>query len=217
MDLHFGQAIVLLFAAVIAGGLNALAGGGSFISFPALLFMRIPAVEANATNTVALWPGLAASTVAYLKRLNAPLRVLVPVSYTHLDVYKRQTKSLHRITSPAPNLKPVLHSSANYTTFSRPDLAAMSSPKLDSGPTRCLSGRSVPLAAVALDSLFPYDVNASGRGHRTTDGASLLGQMCIRDSSQGRRGRVGCDVHHGDERRRARGGDGWTGGIARWY
>jgi uncharacterized membrane protein YfcA len=62
--------------------LNALAGGGSFISFPALLFMRIPAVEANATNTVALWPGLAASTVAYLKRLNAPLRVLVPLLVT---------------------------------------------------------------------------------------------------------------------------------------
>src|SRR5271167_1570340 len=82
MGLHFGQAIFLLFAAGIAGTLNALAGGGSFISFPALLFLRIPAVEANATNTVALWPGLAASTIAYLKRLNAPLRVLVPLLLT---------------------------------------------------------------------------------------------------------------------------------------
>jgi len=82
MGLHFGQAISLLFAAGIAGSLNALAGGGSFISFPALLFMGIPAVEANATNTVALWPGLAASTAAYLKRLNAPLRVLVPLLVT---------------------------------------------------------------------------------------------------------------------------------------
>ncbi len=78
MGFHFGQAIFLFFAAGIAGALNALAGGGSFISFPALLFMRIPAVEANATNTVALWPGLAAATFAYLKRLNAPLCVLVP-------------------------------------------------------------------------------------------------------------------------------------------
>ena len=82
MDLHFGQAVFLLFAAGIAGALNALAGGGSFVSFPALLFLRIPPVEANATNTVALWPGLAASTVAYLKRLNAPLRVLVPLLVT---------------------------------------------------------------------------------------------------------------------------------------
>jgi len=82
MVLHFAQAIYLLFAAVIAGALNALAGGGSFISFPALLIMGVPAVEANATNTVALWPGLAASTVAYLKRLNAPLRVLLPLLVT---------------------------------------------------------------------------------------------------------------------------------------
>jgi hypothetical protein len=82
MGLHFGQAIFLLLAAGIAGALNALAGGGSFISFPALLFMRIPAVEANATNTVALWPGLAASTLAYLRRLNVPLRVLVPLLLT---------------------------------------------------------------------------------------------------------------------------------------
>jgi hypothetical protein len=82
MGLHFGQAIFLLLAAGIAGALNALAGGGSFVSFPALLFLRIPPVEANATNTVALWPGLAASTVAYLKRLNAPLRVLVPLLVT---------------------------------------------------------------------------------------------------------------------------------------
>jgi uncharacterized membrane protein YfcA len=82
MGLNFGQAIFLLFAAGIAGALNALAGGGSFISFPALLFLRIPAVLANATNTVALWPGLAASAVAYLKRLNAPPRVLVPLLLT---------------------------------------------------------------------------------------------------------------------------------------
>jgi uncharacterized protein len=82
MGLHFGQAIFLLIAAGIAGALNALAGGGSFISFPALLFIRIPAVAANATNTVALWPGLAASAIAYIKRLNAPPRVLVPLLVT---------------------------------------------------------------------------------------------------------------------------------------
>lgn len=72
----------MFFAAAIAGTLNAVAGGGSFVSFPALLFTRVPAVPANATNTVALWPGLAASTVAYLKRLNAPSRVLSPLVLT---------------------------------------------------------------------------------------------------------------------------------------
>ena len=84
MGLHIPQAIFLCFAAAIAGTLNAVAGGGSFVSFPALLFTRVPAVVANTTNTVALWPGLAASTVAYLKRLNAPLRVLLPLVVTSL-------------------------------------------------------------------------------------------------------------------------------------
>jgi len=83
-SLHFTNAILLFFAAAIAGTLNAVAGGGSFVSFPLLLFTGVPAVEANATNTVALWPGLAASTVVYLKRLDAPLRLLIPLLATSL-------------------------------------------------------------------------------------------------------------------------------------
>jgi uncharacterized protein len=80
--LHFGQAVFLFFAAVIAGTLNAVAGGGTFISFPAMLATGMPPVEANATNTVALWPGLAASAGAYLKRLSAPPRLLIPFLVT---------------------------------------------------------------------------------------------------------------------------------------
>jgi uncharacterized membrane protein YfcA len=80
--MSFSHAIFLFFAAAIAGSLNALAGGGSFISFPALLFIGVPAVPANATNTVALWPGLAASAIAYLKRLSVPLRLLIPLLVT---------------------------------------------------------------------------------------------------------------------------------------
>jgi len=83
-NLHFAQAILLFLAAAIAGTLNAVAGGGSFISFPVLLFTGVPAVEANATNTVALWPGLTASTVAYLKRLDIPPRLLIPLLLTSL-------------------------------------------------------------------------------------------------------------------------------------
>jgi len=84
MELHPSQILFLFLAAAIAGTLNALAGGGSFISFPALLFLRVPPVQANATNTVALWPGLAASTIAYLKRLNAPSRLLIPLLATSI-------------------------------------------------------------------------------------------------------------------------------------
>ncbi len=82
--MHLGQAIFLFFAAAIAGTLNAVAGGGTFVSFPALLSAGVPAVQANATNTVALWPGLAASTGAYLKRLDVPRRLLIPLLLTSI-------------------------------------------------------------------------------------------------------------------------------------
>jgi uncharacterized protein len=77
--LTLGNAIFLFAASMFGGGLNAIAGGGSFITFPALLLTGIPPIPANATNTVALWTGVAASTGAYRKRLNVPLRVLVPL------------------------------------------------------------------------------------------------------------------------------------------
>ncbi len=48
-------------AGLFAGGVNAVAGGGSLISFPALLAAGYPAVTANVTNTVALFPGYAGS------------------------------------------------------------------------------------------------------------------------------------------------------------
>ena len=52
------------------------------MSFPALLFTGVPGVEANATNTVALWPGLAATVSTYLKRLHVPARLLIPLMVT---------------------------------------------------------------------------------------------------------------------------------------
>ena len=82
MSLQISQALFLFFVAGIAGILNALAGGGSFLSFPALLFTGVAPVEANATNTVALWPGLAASSLAYLKQLDVPRRLLIPLLAT---------------------------------------------------------------------------------------------------------------------------------------
>ena len=49
--------ILLLTAAFVAGALNAVAGGGSFLTLPALVFTGVPPVAANATGTVALLPG----------------------------------------------------------------------------------------------------------------------------------------------------------------
>ena len=55
------QAIFLFAAGVLGGALNAVAGGGSFVAFPALLFTGVGPVAANATNTLALWVGVTAS------------------------------------------------------------------------------------------------------------------------------------------------------------
>ena len=55
----------LFAAAFAAGALNAVAGGGSLISFPALVAVGQPAILANATNTAALWPGALSSALAY--------------------------------------------------------------------------------------------------------------------------------------------------------
>lgn len=57
--------ILLAVAGFAAGVVNAIAGGGSLISFPALLFTGMPPVAANATNTVAIWPGTVSSTWTY--------------------------------------------------------------------------------------------------------------------------------------------------------
>jgi len=72
----------LFFAAAVGGGINAVAGGGSFVAFPALLFTGVAPVEANATNTLALWIGTTASGGAYRKRLKLSRRVMIPLIAT---------------------------------------------------------------------------------------------------------------------------------------
>lgn len=57
--------LFLVAASVVAGALNSVAGGGSFITFPTLLFTGVPPLTANASNTVALFPGSLASAWAY--------------------------------------------------------------------------------------------------------------------------------------------------------
>jgi hypothetical protein len=79
--------IILLFCAALLGGaVNSVAGGGGFIAFPALLFTGMPSINANATNTVALWPGTLASTGAYRKALSGDLlkRIVPLIAITFL-------------------------------------------------------------------------------------------------------------------------------------
>jgi len=77
--LTLATAIFLFFAGAVGGALNSVAGGGSFIAFPALLFAGVPPIPANATNTIALWTAAAASGGAYRKRLDVSRRVMIPL------------------------------------------------------------------------------------------------------------------------------------------
>src|SRR5437773_11351062 len=55
--LDFPNGAVAFGSAFLAGGINSVAGGGTLISFPALVWLGLPSITANATSTVAIWPG----------------------------------------------------------------------------------------------------------------------------------------------------------------
>ena len=75
---------LLAAAGLLAGAMNAIAGGGSFVTFPALVFAGLPPVIANASSTVALFPGTIASSWAYRRELTdvagIRLRLMLPVT-----------------------------------------------------------------------------------------------------------------------------------------
>ena len=66
------ETALLLTAAFVAGALNSVAGGGSFLTLPALVFVGVPPVVANATGTVALLPGYAAGAWGFREDTQAP-------------------------------------------------------------------------------------------------------------------------------------------------
>jgi len=74
--------LLVILAAMGAGLTNAIAGGGTLITFPTLVFLGIPAVSANVTNTVALCPGYFGATMAQRKDLEGQrsrLWLVIPV------------------------------------------------------------------------------------------------------------------------------------------
>jgi uncharacterized protein len=75
--------LIAALAAVGAGAVNALAGGGTLISFPVLIAVGVPPIAANVTNAIALCPGYFGATIAQLPNLKgqrAQLLLLVPVA-----------------------------------------------------------------------------------------------------------------------------------------
>lgn len=69
--------VVVFVAAVAAGAINSVAGGGTLVSFPALVWMGLPSTIANATSTVAIWPGSVGGVWGYRE----DLRGLPPTTY----------------------------------------------------------------------------------------------------------------------------------------
>jgi uncharacterized membrane protein YfcA len=86
--LHILQLAWLPAASLLAGALNTVAGGGSFLSLPALLNAMkgsgIGSVGAQATNNVALWPGQLTSVIAYREDLKNHAKRLLPLSISSL-------------------------------------------------------------------------------------------------------------------------------------
>jgi len=68
---------LLIAAAVAAGAQNAVAGGGSFLTFPALLFVGVSPIAANATSTIAIWPGAVTAAYGFRHDLKHERRTLV--------------------------------------------------------------------------------------------------------------------------------------------
>jgi hypothetical protein len=61
--MDFSHLLLLLVAGVAAGGVNAIAGGGSLITFPSLIAAGLPTVDANVTNSVSVFPGYVSSVL----------------------------------------------------------------------------------------------------------------------------------------------------------
>ena len=81
MDLS--HVLLLIVAGLVAGGVNALAGGGSLITFPSLIATGLPSVDANVTNSVAVFPGYVSSVLgsrADLAGQGRRLRAIIPAS-----------------------------------------------------------------------------------------------------------------------------------------
>lgn len=78
------QVLIVAFAGILAGFANAVAGGGTLISFPALLAIGVPAVSANVTSSVGLTSGYLGGSVGYHRELRGQRRRAVQLGATAL-------------------------------------------------------------------------------------------------------------------------------------
>ena len=80
MELELWSVLLLVVAGVIAGAINAAAGGGSLVTFPALIAVGMPPLVANVTNNVAVFPGYVTGAIGYRQGLGGQGRRVFPLA-----------------------------------------------------------------------------------------------------------------------------------------
>ena len=130
--------VLLFFAAAIGGGLNAVAGGGSFLTLPALIFAGVSPVVANATSTLALWPASISSTFAYRGDIRTSRRWLVILGFTSVAGGLAGAQLLVRTSDSSflrllPWLMLVAAATFTFGSTLRPQAAASGSHRFEQG------------------------------------------------------------------------------------
>src|SRR5437868_14645917 len=80
----FIHAALMVIAAFVAGIVNSIAGGGTLLTFPLLIWIGLDPKVANATSTVALWPGLVGGMIGYRRELADSRTILTWLGITSL-------------------------------------------------------------------------------------------------------------------------------------
>jgi uncharacterized membrane protein YfcA len=82
MDATLLQGVIMFAAAFVGGMMNSIAGGGMLVTFPVLLWLGLDPKVANATATVALWPGLISGVLGFRREMNDTRSILVRLGIT---------------------------------------------------------------------------------------------------------------------------------------
>ncbi len=98
---------IILVSAFLAGILNAIAGGGSFLTFPALVFVGVPPIAANATSAVAVFPGYLSSSLGFLNVLRAQPRAML-LRYLILSIIGGVAGALLLLVTPSSVFKGIV-------------------------------------------------------------------------------------------------------------
>jgi len=148
----------LAVAAFLAGILNAVAGGGSFLSFPAMLSMGILPIQANATNSVAIWPGQLTSIAGYIHDIRRnPRMALLMACAGLIGGSAGALVLLHTPQRTFMHLVPwLLLSAATIFAFSGPVSRRLESRKIVKAPIKPSPRLTIFLAMTAICFYIGY-------------------------------------------------------------